>query len=98
MWFLALLGFGGEGVIAGSLAALWQSTIGIVAAGSLFAGFQSLGATGGALLAAFFGLWNSPWKPPALNSHDDSTTVWLLQFTPSIWWEFLDELEALLLS
>lgn len=43
---LPLLGFGLGGIIAGSAAAAWQSSIGAVAAGSLFAVLQSLGATG----------------------------------------------------
>lgn len=43
---LPLLGFGAGGVAAGSVAASWQSSIGLVAAGSLFATLQSLGATG----------------------------------------------------
>lgn len=41
-------GFGTSGIVAGSLAAAWQSTMGgIVAAGSAFSTFQSIGATGG---------------------------------------------------
>lgn len=43
---LPLLGFGLGGVTAGSIAAGWQSYIGSVAARSLFATLQSLGATG----------------------------------------------------
>lgn len=43
---LPLLGFGASGVVAGSTAAAWQSSLGAVAAGSLFATLQSLGATG----------------------------------------------------
>lgn len=43
---LPLLGFGAGGIVAGSTAAAWQSSIGAVAAGSLFATLQSLGATG----------------------------------------------------
>lgn len=43
---LPLLGFGAGGIAAGSTAAAWQSSIGSVAAGSLFATLQSLGATG----------------------------------------------------
>lgn len=43
---LPLLGFGAGGVVAGSTAAAWQSSIGSVAAGRLFATLQSLGATG----------------------------------------------------
>lgn len=45
MFFLAWLGFGAGGVVAGSIAAGVQSMIGNVAAGSLFAALQSLGAT-----------------------------------------------------
>ena len=37
-------GFTGAGVAGGSLAAAWQSSIGLVARGSLFATLQSLGA------------------------------------------------------
>lgn len=40
-----IAGFGTGGVVAGSLAAAWQSSIGNVAAGSLFAALQSAGAT-----------------------------------------------------
>lgn len=43
---LPLIGFGLGGIAAGSFAAAWQSSIGAVAAGSLFAVLQSLGATG----------------------------------------------------
>lgn len=43
---LPLLGFGAGGIAAGSTAAAWQSSLGSVAAGSLFATLQSLGATG----------------------------------------------------
>ena len=44
---LPLAGFTSSGVVAGSLAATWQSTIGgSVAAGSLFATCQSVGAVG----------------------------------------------------
>lgn len=41
---LPLLGFGAGGIIGGSLAAWWQSTIGNVAAGSLFAVLTTMGA------------------------------------------------------
>lgn len=48
---LPLIGFGAGGVAAGSAAAAWQSSIGSVTAGSLFAILQTLGATGlGSLL------------------------------------------------
>lgn len=48
---LPLIGFGAGGVAAGSTAAAWQSSIGAVQAGSIFAILQSLGATGlGSLL------------------------------------------------
>lgn len=40
------IGFTGAGIAGGSLAALWQASIGNVAAGSAFATLQSLGATG----------------------------------------------------
>ena len=43
---LPFIGFAAGGVAAGSYAAAWQSVIGNVAAGSLFAILQSLGATG----------------------------------------------------
>lgn len=43
---LPLLGFGAGGVVGGSIAASWQSSIGLVSAGSFFAVLQSLGATG----------------------------------------------------
>ncbi|XP_064621100.1 interferon alpha-inducible protein 27, mitochondrial-like [Lineus longissimus] len=44
---LGAIGFGAAGVTAGSLAALWQSTMGgTVAAGSLFSILQSIGAVG----------------------------------------------------
>ncbi|KAF8536371.1 hypothetical protein BDD12DRAFT_890300 [Trichophaea hybrida] len=42
---LAIAGFTSTGVAAGSLAAAWHSSIGIVATGSLFAGAQSAGVT-----------------------------------------------------
>ena len=44
---LPAIGFGTGGVMAGSVAAAAQSAIGNVAAGSLFATLQSLGAVGG---------------------------------------------------
>ncbi|KAL3938824.1 MAG: hypothetical protein SGBAC_006348 [Bacillariaceae sp.] len=43
----SLAGFGVGGVVGGSLAAVWQASVGNVAAGSGFATLQSLGATGG---------------------------------------------------
>jgi hypothetical protein len=43
---LAGLGFTSGGVVAGSTAAVIQSGIGLVSSGSLFAGAQSLAATG----------------------------------------------------
>lgn len=42
----ALLGFGTSGVVAGSVAAGIQSSIGNVVAGSIFSLFTSLGMTG----------------------------------------------------
>lgn len=47
---LPLLGFGSGGVVAGSTAAAWQSSLGSIAAGSLFAHLQTLGATGMGIL------------------------------------------------
>lgn len=47
---LPLLGFTTGGIAAGSAAASWQASIGAVAAGSLFAVLQSLGATGMGIL------------------------------------------------
>ena len=41
-----LFGFGTAGIVAGSLAATTQASIGNVAAGSIFAGLTSLGMTG----------------------------------------------------
>jgi len=45
-WALPLLGFAKTGVVVSSIAAGVQSTIGNVAAGSMFAALQSAGATG----------------------------------------------------
>lgn len=41
-----MLGFGAGGVVGGTVAAAWQSTIGNVAAGSTFAILTSLGMNG----------------------------------------------------
>jgi hypothetical protein len=49
------MGFGTAGIVAGSAAAGMQSAIGNVAAGSAFAIFQSLGATGTLVSAAWWG-------------------------------------------
>ncbi|RPB27798.1 hypothetical protein L211DRAFT_845811 [Terfezia boudieri ATCC MYA-4762] len=49
--FIGLLGFGAEGVVAGSIAAALQSAIGNVSKGSLFAFLQSVRAGGWAFLA-----------------------------------------------
>ncbi|OJJ65552.1 hypothetical protein ASPBRDRAFT_532697 [Aspergillus brasiliensis CBS 101740] len=49
---LGAAGFGATGPVAASLAALWQSSIGAVQAGSLFATLQSA-AMGGAAAGAF---------------------------------------------
>ncbi|KAF3903172.1 hypothetical protein ABW21_db0209469 [Orbilia brochopaga] len=46
---IGLLGFGSAGVGAGTFAAGWQASIGLVPAGSLFAFLQSAGAGGAAL-------------------------------------------------
>ena len=43
---LPCIGFTASGVAAGSLAAMWQSSIGNVAAGSTFALLQSIGTAG----------------------------------------------------
>ncbi|KAH8925311.1 hypothetical protein BT69DRAFT_1348843 [Atractiella rhizophila] len=58
---LSLVGFGAAGVGAGTLAAAIQSSIGNVAAGSLFALAQSIGAAGLAgstVVAATGAFWN----------------------------------------
>lgn len=47
---LPLIGFDVSGVVPQSIAAAWQSSIGNVAAGSLFSILQSLGATGSGVL------------------------------------------------
>ena len=49
---LPAIGFSTTGVVAGSAAAAAQSAIGNVAAGSLFAALQSVGAVGGFSMAA----------------------------------------------
>ncbi|OJJ65670.1 hypothetical protein ASPBRDRAFT_49603, partial [Aspergillus brasiliensis CBS 101740] len=49
---LGAAGFGATGPVAASLAAIWQSSIGVVQAGSLFATLQSA-AMGGAAAGAF---------------------------------------------
>lgn len=44
---IGAIGFASAGVLAGSFAAAWQSTIGgYIASGSIFATLQSIGATG----------------------------------------------------
>lgn len=72
---ISLLGFGASGVAAGSTAAAWQSSVGAVAAGSLFSSCQSIGAAGfasstfgavmaaiGAIIAAIFSIFGiKPW-------------------------------------
>ena len=50
-----LMGFGTAGIVGGSIAAGIQSAIGNVAAGSLFAIFQSAGAAGTLATAAAAG-------------------------------------------
>jgi hypothetical protein len=50
-----IVGFGTGGVVAGSLATVWQSSIGNVAVGSLFAALQSAGATGVFSTGAVYG-------------------------------------------
>jgi Interferon-induced 6-16 family len=49
---IAIAGFSAGGVVAGSAASAWQATIGVVAAGSLFAWLQAAGATGAVAAAA----------------------------------------------
>lgn len=51
---LGAIGFSAQGPIIGSMAAAWQSSIGSVAAGSLFAFLQSA-AMGGAAMGLFAG-------------------------------------------
>jgi hypothetical protein len=53
---LSAAGFGITGVAGGSIAAWIQSATGNVGAGSLFAGLQSFGATGGFVSMIFTGL------------------------------------------
>ena len=50
---VGIIGFGPGGVVANSIAAAWQSSIGNVAAGSLFALLQSIGASGGSTAAVW---------------------------------------------
>jgi len=52
---LPAVGFSASGVVAGSMAAAWQASIGNVVAGSLFASFQSIGAVGIGLKGAAAG-------------------------------------------
>lgn len=59
----SLVGFTSAGVGVGTFAALWQSTIGNVAGGSLFATLQSAGATGlgsvvGGICGALYSIFN----------------------------------------
>ncbi|KAK8181705.1 uncharacterized protein BKA78DRAFT_299878 [Phyllosticta capitalensis] len=56
---LGLAGFGPGGIIAGSVAAAAQSFFGVVAAGGVFAVFQSaaMGGYGVGVLARVFGFW-----------------------------------------
>lgn len=51
-----MAGFTGSGIAAGSAAAAWQSTMGVIAAGSTFSAFQSIGATGGFAILGPVGL------------------------------------------
>ncbi|KAG8841167.1 hypothetical protein FRB91_005279 [Serendipita sp. 411] len=53
---MGVAGFTGNGIAAGSIAALWQSAIGNVAAGSVFAGLQSMGAVGALTAPLTFGV------------------------------------------
>lgn len=57
------IGFGALGPIAGSIAATWQASIGIVSAGSTFSTIQSAAMLGGPILAAGaligLGIWGA---------------------------------------
>jgi hypothetical protein len=53
---LSIAGFGITGIVDGSIAASIQSALGNVGAGSLFAGLQSFGASGGFITMALTGL------------------------------------------
>jgi Interferon-induced 6-16 family len=55
-----IAGFGAGGVVAGSVAAAWQATIGSVAACSLFAWLQAVGATS---VVAAGGAISAGWAP-----------------------------------
>lgn len=89
---LPLLGFGAGGIAAGSTAAAWQSSLGSVAAGSLFATLQSLGATGlGVLLfgstGSALGLLGSvavklDWCTGECGSEKGSNTTAIVNDTP----------------
>ncbi|KAF3181091.1 hypothetical protein TWF106_010830 [Orbilia oligospora] len=48
---LGAIGFSATGPVAGSYAAAWQSSIGVVQAGSTFAALQSAAMTGGVSVA-----------------------------------------------
>ncbi|KIY62806.1 hypothetical protein CYLTODRAFT_494402 [Cylindrobasidium torrendii FP15055 ss-10] len=65
---VGLVGFGAAGPVAGSLAALWQASMGNVAAGSLFAGLQAFGMTAAPVVlpAAGAGLWGLAMAHPVL--------------------------------
>lgn len=59
----SMVGFTSAGIGAGTFAALWQSWIGNVAGGSLFATLQSAGATGlgsvvGGVCGALYSIFN----------------------------------------
>lgn len=53
---LSLIGFTPAGVAPGTIAAIWQASIGNVASGSLFSLLQYAGATGvGSMIGGIFG-------------------------------------------
>ncbi len=58
--FLKLLGFGAAGIIKGSLAAFWQSYLGFVSAGTIFAFLTSFamrrGSGGLSIICLFIGI------------------------------------------
>jgi hypothetical protein len=77
-----LAGFGTAGIAGGSLAAIWQSSMGNVIVGSTFAALQSLGATsffasgaaagGSAAGAGFISEW---WRKSKKTSEEDESNI-----------------------